>query len=96
MASGNKIGKIFVFWVRIKSSLALSSNWYDLCTFFGEDEITMEVTGWCPCNIFVDGNDPRDISCVYHNEYGLRIVVPNGYTIPKDSWININGCLVLK
>ena len=28
-----------------------------------------------PCNIFVDGTDPRDVSCVYHNEYGLRIVV---------------------
>lgn len=93
-SSGNKIGKIFVFWARIKNSLAMPANWYNLCNFV--DKPVTEITGWCPCNIFVDGTDPRDVSCVYHNEYGLRIVVPNGCTIPKDSWININGCLLLK
>ena len=93
-SSGNKIGKIFVFWARIKNSLAMPANWYNLCNFV--DQPVTEITGWCPCNIFVDGTDPRDVSCVYHNEYGLRIVVPNGCTIPKDSWININGCLLLK
>lgn len=93
-SSGNKIGKIFVFWARIKNSLAMQANWYNLCNFV--DKPVTEITGWCPCNIFVDGTDPRDVSCVYHNEYGLRIVVPNGCTIPKDSWININGCLLLK
>lgn len=93
-SSGNKIGKIFGFWARIKNSLAMPANWYNLCNFV--DKPVTEITGWCPCNIFVDGTDPRDVSCVYHNEYGLRIVVPNGCTIPKDSWININGCLLLK
>ena len=93
-SSGNKIGKIFVFWARIKNSLEMPANWYNLCNFV--DKPVTEITGWCPCNIFVDGTDPRDVSCVYHNEYGLRIVVPNGCTIPKDSWININGCLLLK
>ena len=93
-SSGNKIGKIFVFWARIKNSLAMPANWYNLCNFV--DKPVTEITGWCPCNIFVDGTDPRDVSCVYHNEDGLRIVVPNGCTIPKDSWININGCLLLK
>lgn len=93
-ASGNKIGKIFVFWMRIKNSLAMPANWYNLCNFV--DQPITEVAGWCPCNIFIDGTDPRDVSCVYHNNYGLRIVVPNGCTIPKDSWININGCLLVK
>lgn len=93
-SSGNKIGKMFVFWARIKNSLAMPANWYNLCNFV--DKPVTEITGWCPCNIFVDGTDPRDVSCVYHNEYGLTIVVPNGCTIPKDSWININGCLLLK